>query len=207
MKLLIFGGSIVWGAWDRELGWAYRIKKYCDNKTLDRNFEYYGGVSVLGISGDTTDDLLNRFKSETERRISSTEENYIMFVIGINDSLFEVEQNQHQVSLEQFTENIETLILQAKTFTKNIIFVGLASVDESKVNPIPWHKSGNYNMESVKKYDGVIETICEKEKLDFVKLQDLLDNSDLEDGLHPNTQGHEKIFNEVKGFLESRNIV
>ncbi len=70
MKLLIFGASSVWGAWDRELGWAYRIKKYCDNKTLDTDFEYYGGVSVLGVSGDTTDDLLGRFKSETERRIS-----------------------------------------------------------------------------------------------------------------------------------------
>jgi len=207
MKLLIFGDSIVWGAWDRELGWAYRIKKHCDGKTLDTDFEYYGAVSVLGVSGDTTNDLLSRFKEETKRRISLTEENYIMFAIGINDSLFEVEQNEYQVPLEKFTKNIETLISEAKEFTKNIIFVGITPVEEAKVTPIPWHKSGNYNMESIKKYDGVIEEICKKEKVGFVKIQDLLDNSDLKDGVHPNTQGHEKIFNEVKRFLEGEGVV
>jgi len=30
---------------------------------------------------------------------------------------------------------------------------------------------------------------------------ELLDNNDFDDGLHPNAQGHEKIFNQVKDFL------
>ena len=69
----------MWGAWDRELGWAYRLKKYLDNKTLDSNFNSYYETHVLGVSGDTTEDLLKRFIPEIEVRASSDEKalNYI----------------------------------------------------------------------------------------------------------------------------------
>ena len=67
-QILIFGDSIIYGAWDREGGWAARLRKFLDEKTLTEE-DFYCLVYNLGISGDTTEDLLERFEFETEQRI------------------------------------------------------------------------------------------------------------------------------------------
>jgi lysophospholipase L1-like esterase len=36
---------------------------------------------------------------------------------------------------------------------------------------------------------------------------DLLEDSDLEDGLHPTAGGHEKMFLRIKDFLEHKKVV
>lgn len=36
---------------------------------------------------------------------------------------------------------------------------------------------------------------------------DLLENEDLEDGLHPNSEGHKKMFIRVKDFLIENKII
>ncbi len=41
----------------------------------------------------------------------------------------------------------------------------------------------------------------DKEKVNYLKMPDLLDKEDLEDGLHPNSKGHQKLFLKVKDFL------
>ena len=52
-----------------------------------------------------------------------------------------------------------------------------------------------------------IKEICAKNNLLFIEMQDLLKDEDLEDGLHPNSKGHEKMFLRVKDFLEKNEIV
>ena len=84
-QILIFGDSITWGAWDEEGGWAQRFKKEIDKKAITANFTSYHSVYNLGISGDNTNDLLERFESETQRRLDEGEEAIILFAIGIND--------------------------------------------------------------------------------------------------------------------------
>jgi lysophospholipase L1-like esterase len=41
----------------------------------------------------------------------------------------------------------------------------------------------------------------------FIDVFDLLTLDDFNDGLHPNAQGHEKIFQAVKAFLLKKNLV
>ena len=75
-KILIFGDSIIWGAFDTEGGWATRLKKYFDeNRKEDFNYQVYN----LGVSGDTTEDLLDRFEFETKQRINEEEETIFIF--------------------------------------------------------------------------------------------------------------------------------
>jgi lysophospholipase L1-like esterase len=49
--------------------------------------------------------------------------------------------------------------------------------------------------------------MCEKENLYFIDMFDLLKKNDLEDGLHPNAKGHEKIFEKVKDYLIENKII
>ena len=62
-QFFIFGDSITYGVIDREGGWANRLRKYLDARTLDSNGKDLFMLYNLGISGDTSADLLARLAS------------------------------------------------------------------------------------------------------------------------------------------------
>ncbi|OHA62828.1 MAG: hypothetical protein A3E07_03445 [Candidatus Wildermuthbacteria bacterium RIFCSPHIGHO2_12_FULL_45_9] len=193
MNILIFGDSITWGAYDPEQGgWATRLRNYFEAKDNDTD------VYNLGISGDTTADLLNRIEIEAKSR----EPNLIIFAIGINDAQFIHSTNGLRVSLDEFQQNLTKLLSIAKKFTGKIVFVGLTKVDESKTTPIPWNTNKSYTNENIKRLDTVIEKFCEENKLKFISMDSVVGNGDLIDGLHPNTKWHIKIFNRIKSEVE-----
>lgn len=197
----IFGDSITRGACDYELsGWADRLKQYLSKAGDEENyFEVYN----LGIGGDNTDELLIRFANENEAR----QTNVILIAIGIKDSQYINSKDHPRAPLDRFENNLLEIIKQAKKFTEEIIFVGLTKVDESKMMPTPWHPDKYYDNENVALYNEKIKEICEKNNLLFIEMMDLLENDDLEDGLHPNSQGHEKMFQRIKDFLLANKII
>ena len=192
----IFGDSIAWGAFDDQGGWADRLKNYLMMKgRVD-----YSEVYNLGISSENSDKLLKRFASENEARNPDV----IMIAVGVNDSQYVKSKNNPRVSLEKLEQNLLEMIKQARG--REIIFVGITSVDESKVRPIPWSPVKYYDNGNITIYNAKIKEICGKSGLLFIEMQDLLKDEDLEDGLHPNSKGHEKMFLRVKDFLESNKI-
>ena len=193
MNILIFGDSITWGAYDPEQGgWATRLRNYFEEKDSNTN------VYNLGISGDTTADLLERIETETKSR----EPNLIIFAIGINDAQFIHSTNGLRVSLDEFQQNLAKLLSVAKKFTDKVVFVGLTKVDESKTTPIPWNTDKSYTNENIKRLDSAIEKFCEDNKLKFIPMESVIGNDDLIDGLHPNTRGHIKMFERMKSEIE-----
>ena len=194
MNILIFGDSITWGAYDPEQGgWATRLRNYFEEKDNDTD------VYNLGISGDTTADLLTRIEVEAKSR----EPNLIIFAIGINDAQFIHSTNCLRVSLDEFQQNLAKLLSIAKKFTNKVVFVGLTKVDESKTTPIPWSTDKSYTNENIERLDNAIKKFCEDNKLKFIPMDSVVGNDDLIDGLHPNTKGHIKIFNRMKSEVES----
>lgn len=119
MNLLIFGSSITWGAWDKEGGWAQRLKSFCDNKAVETNYSNYTAVYCLGVSGDNTADLLERFDIEVKVRQDEEEDTLILIEIGINDSQFVLDDNKHRVSPEEYRQNLLTLINKSKQHGAN----------------------------------------------------------------------------------------
>src|SRR5437879_2933550 len=120
-SILIFGDSITWGSSDEEGGWATRIKKYTDKKMPIP--DYWSPVYVLGIPGDTTENLLNRFDQEIKVRL--TEEDgeeaiMVIFASGINDSQVELQSNKNKVSPEAFRSNLKALIDRARKYTPQV---------------------------------------------------------------------------------------
>lgn len=194
MTICVFGDSITWGAYDPEQGgWATRLRNYFEAQ--DNDVDVYN----LGISGDNTADLLERMEVEAKAREPET----IVFAIGINDAQFIHSANSSRVSLDEFQQNIAKLFSIAKKFTNKVIFVGLTRVDESKTAPIPWNTDKSYTNENVERLDCAIEKFCEENKLKFIPMKDVVGNDDLIDGLHPNTQGHVKMFERMKSEIES----
>ncbi len=211
-RILVFGDSIVYGAWDRsrEGGWVQKLRKFLDEKHLtDPDFDY--PVYNLGVSGNIVEELLGRFEFETKQRLEEGEETIIIFQIGINDSQFVISQNNLRTSPKKFKESIQKLINIAKNFTSKIIFVGLTPVNETKTTPIPWNPDKIYKNENIRRNDDVIKSVCEKNNIHFIEIFDKWIKSDyknlLEDGLHPNSEGHKKIFETIKDFLIQNKII
>lgn len=192
MNICIFGDSITEGYYDEEKGgWVNRVKKKLNNDKIYN----------LGISGNTTQDLLKRFDSG----ILNKNPDIIIIAIGVNDSAILASKNNNWVAIDKFEENIVKLIKKSKKISKEIIFIGLTPCEEEKTSPIPWAPDVTYKNAFIKKYNDEIKEICKKENVKFIDLYDEMVKMDykelLQDGLHPNANGHkwmaEKIIKEL----------
>ena len=194
-SICIFGDSTAWGAWDMEKGgWVNRLWLHVG--TRDSNKEWVE-IYNCSVSGGTTETILKRFENEAKIR----EVDGLIFQSGGNDSYLVGKNGQNEISLNQFNKNIEEIIKRAKKITENIIFIGFKNVDESKTTPVFWRDIYYVNSE-IKKYDEAIESVCKNRDILYLNIFGLLENEDFEDGLHPNTKGHEKIFVKVRDFLQ-----
>lgn len=217
MNIFVFGDSIVHGVWDDEMGgWANRLRNFLTNKATD---ESWTELYELGVNGDTSENLLNRFEFEIYHRTIPEQGDIFLIAIGINDSAFLTEQGpvrtdhpggDNVIPKIHFKDNLQYLITLAKKYSEKIVFVGLTPVNEKKTNP----KGGVicYENKYIKEYNKIIKLTAEAngllfidvlnefEKVDYKKLLD-------DDGLHPNSKGHQKIFKIVKDYLEKNKLI
>lgn len=209
--ICIFGCSIAHGSWDYEYsGWVTRLRKFLEQKPASKKERYL--VYNMSISGSTTGELLKRFEIECES-MSKRGFEFIIFSIGTNDSLLIYDKNHLITPPEEFKENVQKLIKLARKFTKKIIFVGLIPVDETKTTPLPWTVNEYYKNEYILKNNDILKKVCKENNVYFIEMfenwtkinyKDLLDYYD---GLHPNSEGHKKIFETVKEFLIENKII
>ena len=193
INILVFGDSITYGAWDKEKsGWVNRLRLALEN---DNSNNYYT-IFNLGISGDVTEGIKDRFDNECKIRFNKNDNTIIIFSIGINDS--QNIKDEDRVSLGTFRNNVISLINSAKKYTNNILFIGLTKVDESKVTLLPWDKDKCYLNNKIIIFDKELKNICLENDVDYLYIYDLLEVEDLFDGLHPNNVGHQKICDKVK---------
>ncbi len=200
-QILIFGDSITYGAWDKEGGWVSRLRKVIDEKNLaDKDF--YWLIYNLGIDGNNSKDILKRFEPEIKARLWPGEETIIIISAGTNDNMYDNKNKVFAVSQEEYEQNLQKLVNIAKKYTSKIIFIGSSPVDDSRTNPVPWVKNCSYLQKYIIAYSNIAKSICKKNKIPFVNIIDELDNDVLEDGVHPNSEGHEIIFKNVWPVLE-----
>jgi lysophospholipase L1-like esterase len=208
--LLVFGTSTTYGAWDIEGGWVQRLRKQFDTEQLEKKREYTL-IYNLGIDGDTTTGVLERFESETKRRLWPDEEIILVFAVGTNDAIFDIDKGKFRTSEEDFKENISEIIKRARKISDKIIFLGGKPVDDSKTQPVEWDKNISYREEDGKRYDSLMEEVCLKEKVFFIDMYDKLEKMGfkkyLDDGVHPNSEGHKIIFEIVRDFLINEKII
>lgn len=191
--ICLFGDSITRGLWDREHGgWAKRLKYCLENNNSNIR------VCNYGVSGDTTDDLLARF----DIICKSKKPQSIFLAIGINDLQYINEEDNLRIFIKKFRNNYNTLLKKAKKYTNTIVCLGLTKINENKMI---FNKF--YINKIVKLYNTKIKQACEINNVFFLDVYGLLVNSDLEDGIHPNSKGHKKMFLKVNNFLISNKFI
>jgi lysophospholipase L1-like esterase len=205
-KILVFGSSSVYGAWDKEGGWVGRLRKYADqqNEYHEKNrTEVYN----QGIIGDSSKNVLERFEVETQLRLRINDGvNTILFQIGGNDSSFIASKGKARIIPEFYKQNLASLLALARKYTQNIAFVGLTLVDESVTNPISWDSDIFYKNDAILLYNDIIRDFCKVNDIPFI---DIIDRAIYfcDDGVHQDSNGHQIVFECVREFLKEKHLV
>lgn len=209
--ILVFGTSTTYGAWDIEGGWVQRLRKFLDQKIIDSNYQEFFLVYNLGVSGDKSIDVLKRFEVETEaRKGRHGEEVIILFHLGINDSIYNEELGEVEVSQEKFKNIFLELIGLAKKYSKKIVIIGSMPVDK-RVDPMSWSPGRSYKNEYVGKYNQIMKEIAEEANVSFIEIYKQFISEDystlLADGVHMSTEGHKQFYENVLDYLVINKII
>lgn len=207
-RMMIFGCSIAQGFWDKEGGWANRLRKHLDKRSLASGLNKTFHIYNLGISGQTLDKLNERFEDEAKRRIRERND-IIIFAVGINDTKMPSGKKTTYLSVKHFKDYINSLIKKAKKMSDNTLFLGLTPVNESKTNP--WRTGETWKNKYIEKFDRIINSACVQNNIKFIEIYNEFTKNNqkelLEDGVHPNSKGHEKIYKIVKKYLEDKGYI
>ena len=193
-SILIFGDSIAWGRGEQpNIGWAGRLKQVHEQKGP------WHTVYNLAIPGETTTNILKHLEIELQTRISSRKDNVVKVIlaIGINDS--EEQKGIQKITLEQFEKNISEVLTAIKKHVQSVYIIGLTNLGGKEV--LEWEEGKNYFLERIKNYDDCLKKVSERFDCTFVDVLDVLGLNDLADGLHPNTEGYEKLAKKIIPIL------
>ena len=103
--------------------------------------------------------------------------------------------------MEEFRADMTKLIDIARDITPQVICVCITKVDETKTTPVAWDSTSSYTNAGIKKYNEATQGLCKTRNIPFIDVSSILTTDDLYDGLHPNSIGHQKIFDAVKDTI------
>lgn len=201
MRVLFFGDSITYGAWDTEGGWVERLKKDAHHQTVESEGNQKVQVINLGIGGDSSTKILKRMESEIQARYSKSWPFVLVVSCGANDE--RSINGKVETSLEEFGSNTNAIIELAKKYSDKVLFVGAPPIGQTVVN----FKGQEYSDERLEEYEKKLKNLVESAGLEFLPVRPVFQRAGIEDlysydNIHPNDIGHELIYKAVKPKLE-----
>lgn len=199
---IIIGDSITYGIGDFESGgWATMFKKYIVNKDDSKVCNNY--VHVAAFPGATSTDILNKIDSILQSFNHKEFTNTIILSIGVNDT--QEFNGNYKNSIEQYRTNIEKIVKCVMNKGFNMIILGLTRIESDE--KFLWKPNKYYDNEIISEYDKDLSLIlgydaelkefCKNSRIKYIPMQEVLQKEDFIDGLHPNHNGHKKIFEKI----------
>lgn len=149
-------------------------------------------VHIVVFPGAVSNDISLRIRGILETFRFDGVNNEVILSIGIN-SCKSVNKNIKE-DIDVFSKNIIDIISQVKISGCNITVLGIMEVsDDCQCKP-----GVVFDNDIIDLYDEILCDICLNNSVGYVRMRDLLEYDDYIDGLHPNHQGHLKIFKKIK---------
>jgi lysophospholipase L1-like esterase len=195
VNVLCFGDSIVYGEVDEVGGgWVSRLKAECLRRiALGRAPEVQ--VHNLGLCGETTRGLRQRFEGELAPRVAAGGNDLVLLACGTNDAV--QRDGAPLVPLEEFRANLAHCILAARGRGLRVALV--------TVTPIAPEQEGRPNANgsvrsaaTIVRYNATLAALAADTGAHLVDVHAPLARSApgwlRPDGVHPNHEGHRRLF-------------
>ena len=160
--------------------------------------KYYEGLPVVnsGISGNTTEDILNGMKG----RVYNYNPSKVFLLIGINDLGNQKSADEIVSNIKEIITNINNNKPNAEIYIESIFPIN-KNIDEDLIKV----KDNN----SVIEVNKLLEKYCDEKGYTYINIYNKLLDEDgnfseeyTDDGLHPNEKGYEIITKELKKYLD-----
>jgi lysophospholipase L1-like esterase len=198
-RIYFFGDSIMTGTYDPQGGWCDRFKQDMHKLTSEAQDGTKRQVYNLGIGGETSRGLVTRIESELKARHGEAWPAIVCIGTGKNDG--RLRGGEIEVSLEEYEQNLRTIITKAHGITDKILLIGLGPCAEEVVQ----FKALQYTREQLARYDAVMKKVTEELSIPRIEIYDMLLEAEptafYRDQLHPSEYGYNLIYGAVKPAL------
>ncbi len=160
--------------------------------------KYYEGLPVVnsGISGNTTEDILNDMKN----RVYNYNPSKVFLLIGTNDLIHDISVDDIVSNIEKIIDEINSNKPQTQIYVESVYPVN-DNLDEDMVDV--------RNNDDIMEINEEIKKYCDDNGYTYINMYDKLLDDDgnfneeyTDDGLHPNSRGYEVITEEIKKYLD-----
>lgn len=199
MVILVFGDSITQGYWDDQGGWAERLRK-AYSEALKENSPTF---IKSGVAGNSSNEILTRFETETNSNTNIRDQIIFIFAIGINDARIDIDPEVNAYNAKNYAENLAEILKRAKRRSDKIMFVGLSPCAEPNAvasDPV-------WTNDRIKEFNSILHNFCIQNNVSFVEIfepfHEVQNRAELlYDGIHPNNDGHQLIASLVSTELQ-----
>lgn len=200
-RILVFGDSITYGAWDTAGGWVERVKAAMHLRTVESAGATKIQVLNMGVGGDSSTKLRARLKHDITSRHSASWPFVFVFSFGANDE--RTKDGVVETTVEKFEENTKAIIELARQYSDRILFLGIIPL----AKPVVVFKDQEYSDERIWQYDKVLRRSAEKAGVRYVPLRPVFLEKDATslyayDDIHCNDNGHMLIAEAVQPLLD-----
>jgi lysophospholipase L1-like esterase len=206
-QIICIGASIMYGVGGSEGGWPDYLKRDLHRQmfAVDGSAERHE-IYNFSKSGVTVEFAVNNLEWIIKNYARKGQPIVLAFTIGSNNARAHGKSDGFVSTPKEFSEQINELLTKAKELTPAVLITGLPPVDEQVLNPKknPWDGTNSYFYnDRLAKFDSIIQQSAEEVGAICVPLFDYAMRLDWQqeylfrDGLHPNTAGHQKIYERV----------
>lgn len=198
-RIYCFGDSIMTGTYDPQGGWCDRFKRDMHILTSEAQDGTKRQVYNLGIGGETSRGLAARIETELKARHTQAWPAVVCIGTGKNDG--RLRDTVVEVPIEEYEQNLRTIIATARTITDKILLIGIGPCAEEVVS----FKDLQYTREQLFHYDKVMEKIATELSIPRVEIYNKLlmagPAASYRDKLHPSEDGYSLIYEATKPVL------
>ncbi len=201
MKVIFaFGDSITYGVWGPDTsGWSGLLRR-----ELDREQKYY--FYSLGIPGETSRGLRDRFAREVAARQRSDDDGYVFLIAcGANDATWLNGEQRFKQTQDEYAANMTAVIDEAKRLGGEVLLLNITPVNEEFSREFKGKDKSCLN-EYVVTYNRVLAQVAAETEVRLIDVNRAFQERNVpalltQDGLHPNDEGHRVLFETVTAHL------
>jgi len=203
-SMICFGDSITRGESDADYGgWADRIKTRLIKQFVETGKDKIS-VFNMGISGETTNGLIQRFQHEFLTRQAVDKQDTVLFGYGAND--LAKQDGSYLVNIETYIDNISRCIEFSIEKGANVALINITPI-AAQLDGIPNVNNRIRNDETIRHYNQALLALSVRYDVDLIDVYTPFnDRKEIyltADGLHPNSAGHELLYQVISSALLS----